>query len=116
MLFLKTPALIAIMYVNNEIGVVQDIQGIGKIARDNSICFFCDATQAIGKVSVNVFRDKIDMLCLSAHKMNGPKGVGALFVKSGTKLESLIHGGGQEQGMRGGTYNTPINSWFRRGL
>ncbi|MDG1056533.1 MAG: aminotransferase class V-fold PLP-dependent enzyme, partial [Flavobacteriaceae bacterium] len=74
----------------------------------NDVCFFCDATQAIGKVPVDVYNDCIDMLCLSAHKLNGPKGTGALYKRSGVKLEPLIHGGGQENGERGGTYNTPL--------
>ena len=101
-------AIIAVMYVNNEIGILQDIQAIGKIARENDVCFFCDATQAIGKVPVDVYNDSIDMLCLSGHKMNGPKGIGVLYKRSGVKLEPLIHGGGQEKGERGGTYNTPL--------
>lgn len=104
----KSTALIAVMYVNNEIGIIQDIPSIGKIARENGLCFFCDATQAIGKVPIDVLSDNIDMLCLSGHKMNGPKGVGALYVKKGVKIEPLIHGGGQEKGLRGGTYNTPL--------
>jgi cysteine desulfurase len=100
--------LIAVMYVNNEIGVIQDISTIGKIAREKGIVFFCDATQAIGKVSVDVFRDHIDLLCFSGHKMNGPKGIGALYIKKNIKINPLIHGGSQEKGLRGGTYNTPL--------
>lgn len=101
-------AIISVMYVNNEIGIIQNIQEIGKIARDNSICFFTDATQAVGKIEVDVVKDNIDMLCLSAHKLKGPKGIGSLYIRTGVKLEPLIHGGGQENGMRGGTYNTPL--------
>jgi cysteine desulfurase len=104
----KNTAMIAVMYVNNEIGIIQDIKGIGGIARENKICFFCDATQAIGKVLVDVIDDQIDILCLSGHKFNGPKGIGALFIKKGIQLTPLIHGGGQENNMRGGTYNTPL--------
>ena len=100
-------AMIAIMYVNNEIGVIQDIKSIGEIAYENDICFFCDATQAIGKVHLDVSTYQIDMLCFSAHKFNGPKGVGVLYKKSGVKLECLMHGGSQENGDRGGTSNTP---------
>jgi cysteine desulfurase len=101
-------ALICVMYVNNEIGVIQDIARIGNIARENEIVFFSDATQAVGKVEVDIARDQIDMLCFSGHKMNGPKGVGALYIKNGIKVNPIIHGGGQEKGLRGGTYNTPL--------
>ena len=104
----KNTAMISVMYVNNEIGIIQDIKSIGKIARENDICFFCDASQAVGKVSVDIVEDDIDMLCMSAHKTQGPKGVGALHVKKGIKLTPLMHGGGQEGNMRGGTYNTPL--------
>ena len=99
--------MIAIMYVNNEIGILQDIQSIGEIAKENDVCFFCDATQAIGKVPVDVNIDNIDMLCISGHKLYGPKGIGVLYKRSGILLEPLIHGGGQEEGERSGTYNTP---------
>ena len=101
-------ALICIMYVNNEIGIIQDIPEIGRIAQENNVTFFCDATQAIGKVPVDVVSDKVDMLCLSAHKFNGPKGIGALYVRKGIRINPLIHGGGQENGLRAGTYNTPL--------
>lgn len=101
-------AMIAVMYVNNEIGIIQDIPNIGKIARKNSVVFLCDATQAIGKIPVDVVTDKIDMLCLSGHKFNGPKGIGALYIREGIHLTPLIHGGGQERGLRAGTYNTPL--------
>lgn len=100
--------LICVMYVNNEIGVIQPIQEIGKIARENNIAFLCDATQAVGKIVVDVEEDNIDMLCFSAHKLKGPKGIGVLYKNSGIKLTPLLHGGGQERGLRGGTYNTPL--------
>ncbi len=100
--------LVSVMYVNNEIGVIQEIDQIGNICREANVAFFCDATQAAGKVPIDVQSDKIDMLCLSGHKFNGPKGIGALYVKKGIKLTPLIHGGGQESGLRGGTYNTPL--------
>ena len=101
-------SMICVMHVNNEIGVIQDITAIGQIAKENNICFFCDATQAAGKVPIDVVHNQIDLLCLSGHKMNGPKGIGVLYIGSGIKLTPLHHGGGQEKGMRGGTYNTPL--------
>lgn len=100
--------LICIMYVNNETGVIQPINEIGSIAREKNITFFCDATQAIGKIEVDVERDNIDMLCFSAHKLNGPKGVGILYKKRGIELIPLLHGGGQENNLRAGTYNSPL--------
>lgn len=99
--------LIAVMYVNNETGIIQEISKIGEIAQQNHIAFFCDSTQAVGKISVDVDRDNIDMLCFSGHKINGPKGVGVLYKKRGIQLTPLIHGGGQESGLRAGTYNSP---------
>lgn len=101
-------ALIAIMFANNETGVIQDIKSIGEIAQRHNISLFCDATQAIGKVDIDVNNFNIDMLCMSAHKINGPKGIGFLYVKRGIQLTPLIHGGSQENDNRGGTYNTPL--------
>jgi cysteine desulfurase len=103
----KDTVLISVMYVNNETGVIQPIKEIGKIANENNIVFFCDATQAVGKILVDVFEDNIDMLCFSGHKLAGPKGIGVLYKKRGLELTPLIHGGGQENGLRAGTYNTP---------
>lgn len=101
-------ALIAIMFANNETGVIQDIKSIGEIAQKHNVLFFCDATQANGKVAIDVNCLNIDMLCMSAHKINGPKGIGFLYVKNGIQLTPLIHGGSQENDNRGGTYNTPL--------
>lgn len=103
----NTTILIAIMYVNNETGVIQPIKQIGEIARNNHVTFFCDATQAVGKINIDVDNEYIDMLCFSGHKMNGPKGIGVLYKKRGIDLTPLIHGGSQEKGLRSGTYNTP---------
>jgi len=100
--------LICIMYVNNETGVIQPIKEIGDIARENNIAFFCDATQAIGKIPVDVQKDNIDMLCFSGHKLNAPKGVGILFKRREINVTPLFHGGSQEKGLRPGTYNTPL--------
>jgi cysteine desulfurase len=100
--------LICVMFVNNETGVIQPINEIGLIAKDNNITFFSDATQAIGKIKVDVETENIDLLCFSGHKLNAPKGVGVLFKKKNIRLTPLMHGGSQENGLRAGTYNTPL--------
>jgi cysteine desulfurase len=102
--------LIAIMYANNEVGTVLAIREIGAIARKNNILFFTDATQAIGKIPVDVNEDNIDIMAFSSHKIYGPKGVGALYVRRKNprvKLIAQIDGGGHERGMRSGTLNVP---------
>ena len=103
-----TTLMIAIMYVNNETGVIQEISKIGDIAKERGICFFSDATQAIGKIEVDVDALNVDMLCFSGHKINGPKGIGVLYIRNGVELTPQIHGGNQEYGLRSGTYNTPL--------
>jgi cysteine desulfurase len=100
--------LICIMYVNNETGVLQPINEIGSIANKNNITFFCDATQAVGKMEIDTEKDNIDMLCFSGHKLNAPKGIGILYKRREIELTPLFHGGGQENGLRAGTYNTPL--------
>lgn len=107
-----TPAtvLIAIMYANNETGVIQPVREIARIAAENNILFFTDATQACGKIPVNVIDDGIHLLALSAHKIYGPKGAGALYVRRRNPrvvVSALIHGGGHERGLRSGTLNVP---------
>ncbi len=100
--------LISVMYANNEIGVVQPIAEIGKIAKERGILFHVDGVQAVGKIPVDVTRDGIDLLSMSAHKMYGPKGVGALYVRRRNprvQLSAIIDGGGHERGMRSGTLN-----------
>lgn len=102
--------LISIMYGNNEIGVIQPINEISAIARKHEVLFFTDATQAVGKVPVNVMADGIDLMSFSAHKMYGPKGVGALYVRRKNprvKVTAQMDGGGHERGMRSGTLNVP---------
>ena len=102
--------LISIMLANNETGVLQPVKEIGAIAKQHGIIFFTDATQAAGKIPVDVQADNIDMLCMSAHKIYGPKGVGALYVRRKNPRVSLaaqIDGGGHERGMRSGTLNVP---------
>lgn len=100
-------ALVTIMYANNEIGTIQPIQEIGAICRKNGVLFHTDAVQAAGHLLINVEKDQIDMLSLSAHKFNGPKGSGVLYAKTGVFLTNLIEGGGQERGKRAGTENLP---------
>ncbi len=97
--------LITIMHANNEIGTIQPIAEIGKIAREKKIYFHTDAVQTVGKIPVNVEELNVDMLSLSAHKVYGPKGIGALYVKKGVRLEPIVHGGGHEKGLRPGTEN-----------
>ncbi len=102
--------LVSIMYANNEIGVVQPIAEIGRIAKARGVLVHTDATQAVGKVPVNVIRDNIDLMSMSAHKMYGPKGVGALYVRRKNprvQLTAQMDGGGHERGMRSGTLNVP---------
>lgn len=99
--------LVSVMAVNNEIGVVQDMEAIGALTRSRGIAFHSDATQAVGKMPVDANRWNADLLSLSGHKMYGPKGVGALYVRAGTTLRSQQDGGGHERGMRSGTLNVP---------
>lgn len=98
-------SLISIMYGNNEIGTIEPIEEIGRIANRENILFHTDAVQAIGQIPISVQKLPIDMLSASAHKFHGPKGVGFLYAREGTKLPSFIHGGGQERGKRAGTEN-----------
>ncbi|MDP7027779.1 MAG: cysteine desulfurase family protein [Candidatus Marinimicrobia bacterium] len=97
--------LISIMWVNNELGTINPISEIGSIARKRNILFHSDAVQALGKIYINVAETPVDFLSMSAHKLYGPKGIGALYKRRGSKLEPLIHGGGQEQSLRASTEN-----------
>ncbi|MBR6350047.1 MAG: cysteine desulfurase [Lachnospiraceae bacterium] len=101
--------LVSIMFVNNEIGAVQDISAIGKAVKANNpkTVFHVDSVQAYGKYEINPARMNIDLLSVSAHKIHGPKGIGFLYIKNGTKIKPLILGGGQQKGMRSGTDNVP---------
>lgn len=99
--------LVSIMYANNEIGTVQPIEKIGEVCKRKGVVFHTDAVQAVGQLPIDVKKQNIDMLSLSAHKFNGPKGTGALYVKKGIRLVSLIEGGAQENGKRAGTQNVP---------
>ncbi len=102
-----TTILISVMFANNEIGTIQPIKEIGAIAKENDIFFHTDAVQAFGHVPIHVDECNIDMLSASGHKLNGPKGIGFLYIRKGVKIRSFIHGGGQERKRRAGTENVP---------
>ena len=102
--------LVSIMYANNEIGVIQQVAEIGKICKDKGVLFHTDGVQAVGKIPVNVIKDNIDIMSITAHKMYGPKGVGALYVRRRNprvQISAQMDGGGHERGMRSGTLNVP---------
>ena len=102
-----TTILISVMFANNEIGTIQPIKEIGQIAKEHGILFHTDAVQAYGHVSINVDELNIDMMSASGHKINGPKGIGFLYIRTGVKIRSFIHGGAQERKRRAGTENVP---------
>ena len=102
----KKTILISIMHANNEIGTIEPIEEIGEIAKENKIYFHTDAVQTVGHIPINVKQLNIDLLSLSAHKFYGPKGVGAIYIRKGTKINPFMEGGGQEGGIRSGTLNT----------
>ena len=99
--------LISIMYANNEIGTIEPIAEIGAIAKERGILFHTDAVQAFGQIPMNVDELNVDMLSASAHKLNGPKGIGMLYIRTGVKIRSFVHGGSQERSRRAGTENVP---------
>jgi len=99
--------LLTIMHANNEIGTIQPIKEIGALAKEKGIYFHTDAVQTVGKIPVDVKELNVDMLSLSAHKLYGPKGIGALYIRKGVRIEPIIHGGGHEMGIRPGTENVP---------
>ena len=102
-----TTILITVMYANNEIGTIQPIKEIGEIAHEHGILFHTDAVQAFGQLPINVDECHIDMLSASGHKLNGPKGIGFLYIRKGVKIRSFVHGGAQERKRRAGTENIP---------
>ncbi|MFC1999587.1 cysteine desulfurase NifS [Chloroflexota bacterium] len=99
--------LISVMHANNEIGTLEPVDKIGQIAREKGVYFHTDAVQTIGHIPVNVDKLGVDLLAMSAHKLNGPKGIGALYVRKGTRISPFMHGGGQERGRRASTENVP---------
>ncbi len=102
-----TTILISVMFANNEIGTIEPMKEIGAIAKEHGILFHTDAVQAFGQVPINVDECNIDMLSASGHKLNGPKGIGFLYIRKGVKIRSFVHGGGQERKRRAGTENVP---------
>ena len=100
--------LVSVITANNEVGTIQPIAEIGRICKERGVLFHTDAVQAIGAVDIDVKRDNIDLLSLSAHKVYGPKGIGALYIRNGVKCDRYISGGSQERGMRAGTTNVPL--------
>jgi cysteine desulfurase len=103
----KDVSLISIMLANNEVGTIQPIKELVEIAHQAGALFHTDAVQAAGKISINVKSLGVDMMSMSSHKINGPKGIGALFIRSGLEISPIIHGGGQESELRSGTENVP---------
>ena len=101
----ESTAVVSVMYANNEIGTIQPVAEIGAVCQEAGVWFHTDAVQAVGNVEIDVRRDNIDMLALSGHKINAPKGVGALYVRKGIRLDTFMEGGGQESGKRAGTEN-----------
>ena len=99
--------LISVMFANNEIGTIQPIREIGEIAQEHKILFHTDAVQAFGQIPIDVDACHIDMLSASGHKLNGPKGIGFLYIRKGVKIRSFVHGGAQERKRRAGTENVP---------
>lgn len=106
--------LISVMFANNEIGTIQPIAEIGKIAREKGVLFHTDGVQALGSVPIDVVKLNVDLLSVSGHKIYGPKGIGALYIRKGVKIDNLIHGGGQERKKRAGTENTPAIVGFAK--
>lgn len=99
--------LVSVIYVNNETGVIQPIEEIAEVCKSKNVIFFTDATQAIGKIPIDVSNSKIDLMSFSGHKFYGPKGIGGLYCRKNIKLKALLHGGGHENGLRSGTLNVP---------
>jgi len=99
--------LVSVMYANNEIGTIEPITEIGKICHEHNVLFHTDACQSFGKIPIDIVKDNIDLLTLNAHKIYGPKGVGALYIRKGVAITPLLHGGGQEGGIRSSTENIP---------
>lgn len=112
----KDTVLISVMHANNEIGTIEPIGTIGALCRENGILFHTDACQSFTKEPIDTGEQYVDLMTLNAHKIYGPKGVGALYIREGSRCEAFIHGGGQENNMRSGTYNTPAIAGFGKAV
>ena len=112
----KKTILVSIIHGNNEVGTIQDIEAIGKICKENNVYFHTDAVQSFTKVTVNVKKQNITLASFSAHKIHGPKGIGVLYIKKGTKIKKLIDGGSQEADLRAGTENIPYIVGFAKAV
>ncbi|APH17184.1 beta-eliminating lyase family protein [Clostridium sporogenes] len=112
----KDTILVSIMTANNEIGTIQDIKFIGEICKAHKVLFHTDAVQALGQIPINVKEMNIDLMTITAHKIYGPKGIGALYIKKGTKIDNLLHGGSQERGKRAGTENPAAIVGFKKAV
>jgi cysteine desulfurase len=110
----KDTILVSVMHVNNEIGTIQPIEEIGSICQQNGTLFHSDACQSFGKIPIDLLSQNIDLLTLNAHKIYGPKGIGALYVRKGIPIQPLLHGGGQEAGLRSSTENIPAIAGFAK--
>lgn len=108
--------LASIMHANNEIGTIQNVRELGRVCRDRKVLFHTDAVQSFTKVPINVKDDNIDLMSITSHKIHGPKGIGALFIRSGVRVNPLIHGGGHEFKLRSGTENVPGIIGFRKAV
>ena len=112
----KKTILVSIIHASNEIGVIQNIQEIGKICKEKNVYFHTDASQSFGKILINVEKFNVDLLTASSHKIYGPKGVGLLYIRQGVKIKPLLHGGGQESGARSSTVNLPAIIGFAKAI
>lgn len=112
----KNTILVSVLFASNEIGTIQPIDKIGKICRESGVYFHTDASQALGKIKIDVAKMNIDLLTASSHKLYGPKGVGFLYIKNRVNIEPIIHGGGQENGLRGSSVNIPAIVGFSKAI
>ncbi len=108
--------LVSVMHANNEVGTIQPIEEIGKIAREKKIFFHSDSVQTLGKISLDIQKISVDMLSFSAHKIYGPKGIGAIYIRKGVEIDSFLHGGAQERNRRAGTENIPLIVGFAKAV